>query len=89
MSSLGFVFSIVIIGIFITGVIVSVSLSGDKNKKNYYTPTPSMTSLSNYSSLNSNVSNSDLKKRMSHSMSFNPYLNSSNTSTWSYGSYRG
>lgn len=90
MSSLGFLFSIVIIGVFITGVIVSVSLGGDNKKNrhsNHSTPTPSIPS--NYSSLNSNTSNSDLKKRMSNSMSFNPYVNSYNNSTWSYGSYRG
>lgn len=78
----GFIFSIVILGLFVIVVIVNVYLNGNKKKKHHSNSTPS-----NYSLLNANNSSQNLKTKMSK-MGYNPYLNSSN-SDWSYGTYRG
>ena len=86
----GFIFFVVILGVIVTGVIVSVSLNGNNKKKKHHSPTPSSTPslVSNFSMLNAKDSSKNLNRQMSR-MSYNPYLNSHNTSDWSYGSYRG
>lgn len=89
--SVGFIFSVVILGVLATGVIVSASLSDKSvNKKKKSSPTPSATPslVSNFSMLNVNDSSQNLNRQMSK-MGSNPYLNSSNKNDWSYGTYRG
>lgn len=86
---IGFIFSIVILGIFATGIIVSISLRRDENnEKTPNSPSPTPTLISNYSIENSNNSSMNLRQKMSN-MGYNPYINSSNTGSWSYGTYRG
>lgn len=88
--SVGFIFSVVILGVLATGVIVSASLSDKSVNKKKHSPTPSATPslVSNFSMLNVNDSSQNLNRQMSK-MGYNPYLNSSNKSEWSYGTYRG
>jgi hypothetical protein len=93
-------FSIAIIGLLITGAIVSLFLKDedDQTKKsdniNNYKNTMNMNGNrnGNFARLNSAIANNNLTRGLTYSPSYKSYISSSSMSDndmWSYGLYRG
>jgi hypothetical protein len=86
---IGLTFSIVIVGVIILGLVLNMFLNNDgynTDKSNRNMNMVDIRNMGNFSTMNIESSNKNLSNM---SKSYSPYLSSSNTNTWSYGSYRG